>query len=490
MDQDRLLRAAARFGGPFCFGRIGQAKRGGHGHLVGYCVIGGGVDSLSLMIGVFFFVPLPRWARVCFVALFVSVLSAPSFAVTTALWDVSGANPPYPFATPDAAVGGFVNWLNTRGNGHTFAVNGSGSFLTYNVYRQTIRHSLNGQFVEDAIYEFVPHCASGSVWSNNGAAACGDPPQCPAAGTAVGGTVATSTLGSGGVVCMRIGCSVAAGNEAVSQLCADGVCYTFGGHYTGASCTPDAPASSAPPTGDSASDSDAACVSKGLCPGTVNGAKVCIACSTKSQTTKSSSSSSSTGTSSGGSSSSSGSTGTTTRTTECSGSSCTTTTTTTTTNSDGSSSTKTGTDTQPASEYCVQNPTAAVCKGANDSSWGGTCGSFSCDGDAVECAIAQASWKSACVMDVSSTDPLLIAGNSAMATKFSNGDPTDAGSVDVGSFDMSDRYTGSCPPDLVFTVWGKAIPLPISRACPYFTLMGNVAVVVSLLVAVRIAFGG
>jgi hypothetical protein len=95
---------------------------------------------------------------------------------------------------------------------------------------------------------------------------------------------------------------------------------------------------------------------------------------------------------------------TTEETTSCTGSLCSTTTTKTTETKDASGNT-TGTETttekkeQAQPTFCEQNPKSAVCVGTegDKSAWSGTCSAgFTCTGDAVDCAIARASWEETC----------------------------------------------------------------------------------------------
>lgn len=122
----------------------------------------------------------------------------------------------------------------------------------------------------------------------------------------------------------------------------------------------------------------------GTCPGTVNGLTICAACGSTTprqditSTTKTNADNSTTTT-------------TTTTTTTSTGTS--TTSTTTNTAPDGTpTGTSTTTDVKPSDakndmeDFCALNPTLSICK---ESNFGGACGSFSCDGDAIQCAMAR-----------------------------------------------------------------------------------------------------
>lgn len=229
---------------------------------------------------------------------------------------------------------------------------------------------------------------------------------------------------------------------------------------------------------------------KGQCPGVVNGQSVCVACAsvTEDKSTQVSTAASSaasgatttTTTTSGSSSSSS---------TTCTGTKCTTTTTTSSQNADGSTGQTATTKTESKSDFCTTNPKAAACADAS-SSFGGSCGAFTCDGDAVQCATARAVQQSQCESHIDQTDPMVTAGTLARTSDFSRGDPRNGGSVDVTSFDQTERYAGSCPTDPVIAVMGKSITVPLSRGCTYLGWLGQAAVAVCLIAAARIALGG
>lgn len=231
----------------------------------------------------------------------------------------------------------------------------------------------------------------------------------------------------------------------------------------------------------------------GTCPGTVNGQSVCVPCD-KTKQTESSSSSTSASTTASGASSSTTTTGTESGTsrTECKDGQCTTTTTTTTTGANGDKTDKTTTKTESQSDFCTQNPKAPVCKGS-ESSWGGSCGSFSCDGDAVTCAIAQASWKSACAIDIDETDPKVTAGNAAMSGGDRPGDHpgnTPEQNAFTANIDQSNPFGSECPADIPLDVMGQSVSIPLSHACDSLKFMGQVAVAFAMCAAAFIVFGG
>ena len=231
----------------------------------------------------------------------------------------------------------------------------------------------------------------------------------------------------------------------------------------------------------------------GTCPVTVNGQSVCVPCDKSKQTQSTSSSTSSSSTASGAASSTTtAESGSESSQTSCKDGSCTTTTTTTTVGPNGDKVDKTTTKTEPQSDYCTQNPKAPVCKGS-ESSWGGSCGSFSCDGDAVTCAIAQASWNSACAIDIDETDPKVTAGNAAMSGGDRPGDHP-GNSPEQNAFtaniDQSNPFGSECPADIPLDVMGQSVSIPLSHACDSLKFMGQVAVAFAMCAAAFIVFGG
>lgn len=234
----------------------------------------------------------------------------------------------------------------------------------------------------------------------------------------------------------------------------------------------------------------------GSCPGTVNGQSVCVPCDKTKQTETGTKSETSATTASGASAPgpSSTSTESTSSRTECSNGSCTTTETTTVTGPGGDKTDKTTSTTEPQSDYCTRNPKADVCKGT-ESSWGGTCGAFSCDGDAVQCAQAKAGWELACGLKVDETDPLIGVGQQATQ----GGDrPSDhpGNQANTIALDLSSRLSsvplfgtsGDCIADKTITFMGKGYTLPFSKWCPYLNILGSAFLAACYLAAAFIIF--
>lgn len=226
----------------------------------------------------------------------------------------------------------------------------------------------------------------------------------------------------------------------------------------------------------------------GTCPGTVNGQSVCLPCDKSKETGTTTKTESSSTTASGASSPSSSGTSrdSTTTKTECSGGQCKTTTTTTSTGADGTSTDKTTETTEPQSDYCTDNPKAAVCKGT-ESSWGGTCDAFTCDGDAVQCAQAKGAWELACTLQTDSSSTVVQTGQQAVAGTLSDSKPTET-TASIGQFNAQNPYQGTCPQDVTVAVAGHSFIIPLSESCSWIQAIGWFLVAGATLAGARIAF--
>ena len=232
------------------------------------------------------------------------------------------------------------------------------------------------------------------------------------------------------------------------------------------------------------------CTAPTPCSGTFNGTTICVPCT--SQGSQDTTTSSSQGPDGGPATK--GDTTTVSHTDNGDGS---VTSTTTVTHPDGSTTTsttngpKTGNKDNPG--FCDQNPQASICK---ESHFGGACGgSFTCDGDAVQCAIAREQHVRACQM----YEPATAGGDWAdgaqkLATAKADGDvpswsPSHPGNLVTTNFDWSttidhsSTLSASCPADVVIGDTGAVLPL--SSLCPY---LGTLGVFIEAMTAIACAF--
>lgn len=262
--------------------------------------------------------------------------------------------------------------------------------------------------------------------------------------------------------------------------------YVWTGNWqgSGSTCTmgPDVPSTSPPPPITPE-------VPPGMCPGQVNGQSVVVKCGSTSGT----SGTNGTATNADGSTT----TTATQQQTQCSGKQCTTTTTTTTTTTPagggtGTTTTSTQTANQPQSEFCASNVGDPNCA-EEESQWGGSCSAgFTCDGDAVQCAIARDQYVRHCQM-FDLPNSLSQAGDSVMTgeSRPSDHPANNAESINLGNgFDQTNLIGGSCPPDLSISFKGATVSLPFSNLCGPASWLGNFLVGITALACLGIVFKG
>jgi len=304
-------------------------------------------------------------------------------------------------------------------------------------------------------------------------------------GTNMSGAMPTSS-GSPAIVCLN-NCT-ASPTDVTNQWMSGGVQYWKGTWTsTGDQCTSQPTASSTVPA------NDAPDCQPGYGVSTVGGITMCVPASQATNTPTTVNSTSSTTGTANGSGTSTGST-TTTETKTCTGDgSCSTSTTTVT--KDGSGTT-TGTTTTTAkttdtkgddavSQFCRENPTSPICKG---SSWGGSCAaSFTCEGDAVQCAQAQAAYLMACDLtktgDQKTLGDQITSGTDPLASTLPNPATPETKTISITS---SGFLGGGGLADQSFTVWGQTVTLPFSSLNVYLGYMGSIMLVCASLACARI----
>lgn len=128
------------------------------------------------------------------------------------------------------------------------------------------------------------------------------------------------------------------------------------------------------------------------------------------------------------------------------------------------------------------------------SGFGGACVSgFSCEGDAIQCAIAQEQHRRACkLFDDESAESKLYNDNKGKEGKQTNDLPGNESVSFLGRISMNDLLGGGgqCTNDVNVVVMGQAITLPFTKICPAIAVIGNIMVAVSLLLAARILTRG
>lgn len=189
------------------------------------------------------------------------------------------------------------------------------------------------------------------------------------------------------------------------------------------------------------------------------------------------------------------------RSTNCDGDKCTTTTTTTTTrrnNSTGATTTTTTTSTSTTSKpgFCQENPASKLCKDGKDdgSSFGGSCaGGFTCEGDAIQCAMAQEQHRRACKLFDDQTPESQLYDAEKSKTGKRTGDLPGNETIAFGSsmYDSSNALgPGTCISDLPVDVLGQTVSLPISQICPHLATLRLALLAFGALLWVLIVFRG
>lgn len=153
-----------------------------------------------------------------------------------------------------------------------------------------------------------------------------------------------------------------------------------------------------------------------------------------------------------------------------------------------------GTATTPAGTASgAATPASGPASSPSTSKFGGTCAATSCDGDAIQCAIAQEQAKRNCALfDATSEESAAYAAAKAKAgTNVLSSNPNNS-TVDLSkAFDTSDALAGGhCISDVTVTVMNRVVTLPFTKVCPYLQILGNILVAVSMLMAAGIMVRG
>lgn len=152
--------------------------------------------------------------------------------------------------------------------------------------------------------------------------------------------------------------------------------------------------------------------------------------------------------------------------------------------------THTPADKDPQETFCEENPDSPICK---DSNFGGDCGSFTCDGDAIQCAIAQHQHQKRCDDENAHTQNSFIAQAKSILEGGSDSvtDPIATPETrSLGSFDTSDMLTAGCPSPRSYTVLGASFTINYQPFCDIAAIVKIFLVVGALLLGGRIVVGG
>lgn len=486
------------FGPLFRIYAVDSKKGNGHGYLGVVGVAGGRMDHLRALIGV---VLLLSCRLAC--------------ADAYADWTTVDSNAVFHGGSAQAACSAAA--AASRGNQDGHVVTASASALgpseAYCMY------------YKDGVFAFDGYAQKSCP---GGGSSCVDAPAphpCGAAGTVIKHPpTEVMQMPDGqapGAVCDN-GCTAMPAHTVTNDM---GNSYSYGdtigtGHACGANFSgggrgpadppaPDAPAGSDNTGGDPGhpAPTDAAqCVGAGRCPGTVNGTTVCVACGSTSGSGVSSSSNSGPGGTAG--------VGETTTTTSTENPDGTSTTTTVTHRTDGSTS---QTVTTGPGGFGVPpglggssggggaGPGGGNCTGTDcgtADAFGGVCGgTFTCSGDAIQCAIAKDQHIRACQMyEPETAGGEWASGAQKLATAKTDGDqpswsPAHSSQWQSktmtwdGTIDQSDPLAAQCPGDVnVGALGGQELVIPFSRLCPYLQMMGQALLAFTAIACAMILF--
>lgn len=151
-----------------------------------------------------------------------------------------------------------------------------------------------------------------------------------------------------------------------------------------------------------------------------------------------------------------------------------------------------GSEQKPSDDFCVKHPQSTICKvhaASNGVCNTGSLVGFTCDGDAIKCAISKHLNEARCA-DLK-TDQTNIFGEQAIAGTFDiGGVDTFANPVNVavGGLDETTFLSKGCLADMVFVLVGQNITLPLSRLCSGLQTAGKIVLAFAYLIAARIIF--
>lgn len=414
-------------------------------------------------------------------------------------------------ASPDALMSAYISYRNglnaicsTNGSGAARESNTSGTLNAgYFTVLQTCgpypdgtyqwqNMPVNVNYIQQNFNEY--QCLSG--WTLDGTNCTLTTYSCPT-GYTLSGTTCNQNVAPAGEegpqMCIPASASPGAGacyngtlydyRSASNQFAIDGV-----QQWCGPTQSSGQPCAASTPQG--ATGSPSACPA-GKVPGLINGQTVClgagdnnpaVSVETQKQTTTNSQGQSTTST-------------TTSTTTDRGGSGATRTT--TTTNPDGSSTTTTSSTNPGATKtemqrFCDQNPETTICR---RSTWGGACGAFACDGDAVQCAIAREMHQRNCQLFETSS-ALSELGNAIAA----GNDPQASQNPALEANRQTTSLTGSISQETFLGQGGLAdqqivvspsltVTLPWSQLNQYLSYMGAIVVAFALVFAARLVVG-
>ncbi len=372
------------------------------------------------------------------------------------------------FSTPRASCDAWLRKLQTTATGSTV--------YTFTSSTATTCLIKNSQFTSPDSYAIIlTYECPGQVYNSNSTQCAGSPPPLSGCATKKGikqqYSLSSSPIGN---QCLE-GCSITSG-DAVCILpdSPEQRCY-ISGTFTGDSC--------AIPLTEPTTTPEFDCVKEGKTSGTVNGVVVCVAIGTPGAmpVTKTQDQASQNITNTG--------TIDTTKKVSESGGMVTTNSISTSPNGTQTTSVKT----QDKASFCEENPNSTICKTSEEegeeSLFGGSCAGFTCDGDAIQCAIAKEQHTKNCKLFNEETS-LTTEGQSMVASNSDSTNPAKVENreiVDLDGMITEGNNIGSGTfQDKVIPLKGAGITLPFSKLNDIMQLLGGFLLAGAYLNAARI----
>ena len=180
--------------------------------------------------------------------------------------------------------------------------------------------------------------------------------------------------------------------------------------------------------------------------------------------------------------------------TTCTNNSCNTVSTSTTVTPGQPTTTSTSSVGQTRDDYCKANSDPKQCGNGESSAFSGACtAGFTCDGDAVQCAIAKEVHEQNCKMNKENPMSALFNSESVKTGNRTEDLPGNS-TINIGPSSFSTANAlgvgPSCITDLPVTVMGRSLLLPFSKVCPSLEYLGMLLLGISFILAARIVTRG
>lgn len=146
------------------------------------------------------------------------------------------------------------------------------------------------------------------------------------------------------------------------------------------------------------------------------------------------------------------------------------------------------TTTESEESYCTRNPTSPICDEQDEGSWGGSCeGGFSCDGDAVQCAMARDQHARNCrdlTPNAYTAIGETVLGSAANTT-------VGGGLIGIASSDINvgtgiigsavNPFGAACPADVPLVLGETTVVIPLASTCSALQTMGGLLIAITAL---------